>query len=80
MSFHQQRYVKIKKDHTCSGCCHIIPKDSNALKIVGKTSYDFYSGYLCIECDKFLNDHPDYFDCGEWYEGDIGSARQEESK
>lgn len=78
MSFHNERQVKLRKDRYCDGChCHMT-KEQDCIKAAGKVSYDFYSTYICLECQDFMIKHPNYFEDG-WYEGDIGEARRFES-
>jgi hypothetical protein len=80
VSFQNLKWVIIRNDRMCNGCCERFPKGTSMLNMVGERSSDFYHVHLCVSCDHFMDTHPNYFNDDWWNEGEIGEARREERR
>lgn len=70
---------KTRKEHQCNGCREKIPAGSSAAYYSGVFEGNFFSAYLCRECDEYLTKHLEDFEDG-WSDGDIGSLRWQEEE
>ncbi len=73
------RSVRTRLPHVCIGCLEAIPAGEYVTYTVAKAGWDFSAYYLCNECEEWLRENPDYFEEG-FSEGDIATAREEESR
>ncbi len=67
MSFQRTKMVRIRKEQHCYGCQRVFPVGAALLKISGRNSDGFYSGYCCPICDAYLEANRDIeeFEDGE---------------
>lgn len=67
--------VKTRKPHRCFGCNEIIPAKTEDVQFTTiANDGSVYTNYTCTRCEEWINKNRDYFECGEFYRGDIKEA------
>lgn len=72
-----RKELKTGKNQKCLGCLKKIPHGLNAIKNSEGFEVEFYSYYLHLECDSFLEKHSDYLCKGVW-EGCVSEIKAKE--
>ena len=57
-----RRIKRTRKPHKCWGCLETIPSGSSALYVAEYGGREINDAYYCEKCDRFLTEHPDWFD------------------
>ena len=77
----RSQIVTTRKPHRCFGCCKTIPTGSPAERDVCRSDDIMYTIYLCEDCIAFEKTLPaDYWIDGEYGEGELAIAKQEQGK